>query len=118
MTARRQWTWRQHTFIAEGDATTVRAEADAAARACQAANPGAEVGVMTRLVTAWEQHDDTSAEADAAVGTPVIPASGEDVLRVLRRTFEHHFRPREIADPQRYAQLAVHALTEAGLLPD
>jgi hypothetical protein len=52
------------------------------------------------------------------VDAPVITASREDVLRVLRRTFEHHFRPREIAVPERYAQLAVNALTEAGLLPD
>ncbi|HWE91768.1 MAG TPA: hypothetical protein VG317_20060 [Pseudonocardiaceae bacterium] len=51
MTAQRQWTWRQHKFIAEGDAATVRAEAEAAAHICQAANPGADVGVMTRLVT-------------------------------------------------------------------
>jgi hypothetical protein len=116
VTAGRQWTWRQHTFIAEGDATTVRAEAEAAARACQAANPGAEVGVMSRLVTAWTEHKDDTAEV--TMDTPVIAAGREDVLRVLRRSFEHHFQPREIADPERYAQLAVDALTEAGLLPD
>jgi hypothetical protein len=34
------------------------------------------------------------------------------------RTREHHFRPREIAVPERYAQLAVNALGEACLLPD
>jgi hypothetical protein len=54
-TAQRQWTWRQHTFIADADATPVRAKAEAAARTCQAANPGADVGVVTRLVTAWEE---------------------------------------------------------------
>ncbi|MGW3473030.1 hypothetical protein ACWDKQ_32235 [Saccharopolyspora sp. NPDC000995] len=42
----------------------------------------------------------------------------KEVLRVLRRTFEHHFRPREIALPERYAQIAANALGEAGLLPD
>lgn len=56
--AQRQWTWRQHEFIADQDATTVRAEAETAARTCQAANPGSDVGMMTRLVTAWE-HEDT-----------------------------------------------------------
>lgn len=117
MTARRQWTWRQHEFIADQDATTVRAEAEAAARTCQAANPSSDVGVMTRMVTAWER-DDTPAQADAVLAGPVLAASREVVLRVLRRTFEHHFQPREIAVPERYAQLAVNALAEAGLLPD
>jgi hypothetical protein len=53
---------------------------------------------MTRLVTPWEEHDDTTqVENEAVVDAPVITTSREDVLRVLRRTFEHHFRPREIA---------------------
>jgi hypothetical protein len=72
---------------------------------------------MTRLATAWE-HGDASDEDDAVLAGPVIAASCEDVLRVLRRAFEHHFRPREIAVPERYAQLAVNALVEAGLLTD
>jgi hypothetical protein len=39
VTAQRQWTWRQHEFIAEDDATTEQAQAEAAARRCQAADP-------------------------------------------------------------------------------
>lgn len=54
-----EYTWRQHKFIGlrEVDVTTDREKATRDADTCLAANPGADVAVVTRLVSGWRDDE-------------------------------------------------------------
>ena len=50
-----EYTWRHNAFVAEHEPTRDRGEAEVRAARCRAANPGHDVGVVTRTVTEWRE---------------------------------------------------------------
>jgi hypothetical protein len=52
-----EYTWRQHKFVGLAEVTTDRAKAQRDAETCLAANPGADVAVVTRIVSDWRDDE-------------------------------------------------------------
>jgi len=50
-----EYTWRHNRYIATATATRDRAEAERKAARVRTANPGDDIGVVTRSVTEWQE---------------------------------------------------------------